>query len=294
MAVRHPQNNRKGIMLLMMAVAAFSSMEALAKSLVAVYPAPQLVFVRFLGQLLAVIVILRSRLPAGITTHYPLLHLFRSAFQFGATFFFFLSLSYIGLTEATAIADISPMLITLGAALFLHESLTRARIIGVVVSGLGALIVIRPGSDVFTLAAMLPLLSALSYAASALLTRFIGPRESPWSSMFYASVFGTLVAGAVLPFVWVPVASEDLVRFVIVALLGTAAQLALIRAFSVAEAAAIAPYSYTGILFASTYSLILFGTLPDVMTLAGIVTIVGAGLYVWPQEAPQSGARKPL
>ncbi len=129
MAVEHPQNNRKGIVLLLLAVAAFATMDAMAKSLVDTYPAPQLVFVRFLGQMLAVIVILRHHLPAAIRTNYPVLHLFRSAFQFGATFFFFLSLSYIGLTEATAIADISPMLITLGAALFLNERLTRARVI---------------------------------------------------------------------------------------------------------------------------------------------------------------------
>ncbi len=161
-------------------------------------------------------------------------------------------------------------------------------------SGIGALIVIRPGSDVFTPAAILPLICALSYAASALLTRFVGPKESPWSSMFYASVFGTVVASAFLPFVWVPIASGDLWRFVIVGMLGTAAQLALIRAFSVAEAAAIAPYSYTGILFASSYSVIFFGAFPDALTLAGIVVIVGAGLYVWSQETPKAGAGDPV
>lgn len=291
MTIQHHQNNRKGIFFLLIAVAAFSTMDAMAKSLVTTYPAPQLVFVRFLGQLLAVVVILRQNLPGAIRTSYPLLHVFRSIFQFGATLFFFLSLTYIGLTEATAIADISPMLITLGAALFLNEKLTPARVVGVVMSSVGALIVIRPGTDVFTPAAILPLICALSYAASALLTRFIGPKESAWSSMFYASVFGTIVASFSLPFVWTPIAQADLWRFVVLGVLGTAAQLALIRAFSVAEAAAIAPYSYTGVLFASTYSLIFFGTLPDRLTLLGIVVIVAAGLYVWSREASQTGAR---
>ena len=290
MAFSSEQNNRKGILLLLLAVATFSSMDAIAKSLVETYPATQVVWIRFVGQLALVVVILRHRLIAQVRTDYPVMHLFRSAFQFGATTFFFLSLTYIGLTEATAIADINPMLITLGAALFLGEKLTRARVVGVVVSALGALIVIRPGSDVMSIAAVLPLLCALSYAASALMTRYIGPKESPWASMFYASVFGTIVAGAALPFVWVPIASGDLWLFVLVGCLGTAAQLALIRAYSVAEAAAIAPYSYTGIFFASTSSLIFFGVFPDWITLVGILVIVGSGLYVWSQEKPTRGA----
>ncbi len=286
MAFSREQDNRKGILLLLVAVATFSSMDAIAKALVDTYPAPQVVWVRFVGQLLAVTLILRGRLIQEIRTAYPVTHFFRSATQFGATTFFFLSLGYIGLTEATAIADINPMLITLGAALFLGEKLTAARIIGVIVSAIGALIVIRPGAGIFTPGAIFPLLCALSYAASALLTRFVGPKESPWASMFYAALFGTIVAGATLPFLWVPIALSDLPLFFCVGCLGTAAQLALIRAYSVAEAAAIAPYSYTGIFFASTYSLIFFGVFPDWITVVGILVIVGSGLYVWSQEKP--------
>lgn len=283
------QDNRKGILLLLLAVATFTSMDAVAKALLDTYPASQIVWIRFFGQLLAVTLILRTHLPKQVRTAFPLIHLLRSATQFGATIFFFLSLTYIGLTEATAIADINPMLITLGAALFLGERLTAARIIGVVVSGIGAIIVIRPGSEIFTPGAVFPLLCAFSYATSALLTRHIGPRESPWAAMFYAALFGTLVAGAAMPIVWVPVEMADVPLFLAIGCLGTAAQLALIRAYSVAEAAAIAPYSYCSILFASVYSLFFFGEVPDLITGIGILVIVGSGLYVWLQEKPATG-----
>jgi drug/metabolite transporter (DMT)-like permease len=286
------QNNRKGILLLLLAIAIFSSMDAIAKSLIVTYSPAQVIWIRFFGQMLLVCVILRHRLPAMVRTRYPLIHFFRAATQFGATTFFFLSLAHIGLTEATTVADINPVLITLGAALFLGEKLSIARVIGVVVSAIGALIVMRPGSAVFSVSAIFPLLCALSYAASALLTRFIGPRESPWASMFFAALLGTVVAGIAQPFVWVSVAPGDLGLFILVGCLGTAAQLALIRAYSVAEAAAIAPYSYAGIFFACTYSFLLFGVLPDAITLLGILVIVGAGLYVWVQEKSSTGEQK--
>lgn len=280
-------DTRRGILLLLFAIALFSAMDAVAKALVATYPAPQVVWVRFLGQLLAVMVILRHRLAPALRTAHPVLHLWRSAFQFGATTFFFLSLAHIGLAEATAIADINPVLITLGAALFLGERLTPARVIGLLASALGALVVIRPGSEVFTPAALLPLLCALSFAGNALLTRVVGQRESPWSSMVYGALFGTIVSSLALPWVWVPVEAADLPGFAVMALLGTAAQLALIRAYSVAEAAAIAPFSYAGIVFAAGYGLIFFAEVPDLTTVAGILVIVGAGLYVWAAERPR-------
>lgn len=280
-------NNRKGILLLLLAVVAFTSMDAAASSLLQSYPSAQVIWVRFAGQLLAVSLFLRGRMPDQLRTAFPVLHFFRSATQFGATSFFFLSLTFIGLTEATAIADTSPVLITLGAALFLKERLTAARLIGVALSAVGAFLVIRPGSETFSLGAVLPLLCALSYAASALLTRHIGARESPWASMFYAALFGSVAAGLALPFVWVPIETSDLWLFGVLACLGTAAQLALIRAFSVAEAAAIAPYSYVGLVFAAVYSFVLFGTFPAPMTIAGILVIVGSGLYVWSREVPR-------
>ena len=74
------------------------------------------------------------------------------------------------------------------------------------VAMLGALIVIRPGAGVFTPAALLPLGCALCYAGNALLTRFVGQKEGPWTALLLAAVFGTLVMGLLTPFVWQPIA----------------------------------------------------------------------------------------
>ncbi|MFN3282252.1 MAG: DMT family transporter, partial [Tabrizicola sp.] len=212
------------------------------------------------------------------------LHFWRSASQFGATTFFFLSLAHIGLAEATAIADTNPVLITLGAALFLGEKLGPRRIAGVVVALIGALIVIRPGAGVFSWAAILPFLCALSYATSALLTRRIGAQESVWASMVYAALFGSIAAGAALPFVWQPVATADLWRFGLIACLGTGAQLCIIRSFSITEAGIVAPFAYLGIVFAAFWGVVLYDHWPDRWTVVGALVIVGAGLYVWHRE----------
>ncbi|HOZ33753.1 MAG TPA: DMT family transporter, partial [Tabrizicola sp.] len=111
-----------------------------------------------------------------------------------------------------------------------------------------------------------------------------GAQEGVWASMVLAALFGTLVAGAALPFVWQPVAPADLWRFGLVALLGTGAQLCIIRSFSITEAAVVAPFAYLGIVFATIWGVVLFDHWPDRWTVVGALVIVGAGLYVWHRE----------
>ena len=283
----------RGVALMILAIFLFTAMDATAKGLIDRYPAAQVIWVRFAGQLVLVLLILRHHLGPVLRTRFPALHFWRSASQFGATTFFFLSLAHIGLAEATAIADTNPVLITLGAALFLGEKLGPRRIAGVVVALIGALIVIRPGAGVFSWAAILPVLCALSYATSALLTRRIGAQESVWASMVYAALFGTIVAGAALPFVWTPVATEDLWRFGLIACLGTGAQLCIIRSFSITEAGIVAPFAYLGIVFAAVWGALLYDQWPDRWTVVGALVIVGAGLYVWHRENRALTAPKP-
>jgi drug/metabolite transporter (DMT)-like permease len=284
MQARLPSQVTRGVLLMILAILLFTAMDATAKGLISRYPAPQVIWTRFAGQLLLVLMFLGPRLGSVLRTRFPVLHVWRSASQFGATAFFFLSLPHVGLAEATAIADINPVLITLGAALFLGERLGPRRLLGVGIALIGALIVIRPGGGVFTWWSILPLCCAVSYAASALLTRKIGTRESVWASMVYAALFGTLVAGIALPFVWQPIALADIWRFVLVGCLGTGAQLCIIKSFSITEASVVAPFAYLGIVFAAGWGILLFDQWPDGWTILGALVIVSAGLYVWHRE----------
>ena len=281
----HPaQTNARAIGLMIGAIVLFTAMDALAKGLLDRYPTPQVIWARFTGQLVLVLLILRGRAIPALRTRYPLLHLARCMCQFGATALFFTSLAYIGLAEATALTDLNPVLITLGAAIFLGERLGPRRVAGVLVAMLGAMIIIRPGSGVFTPAALLPIGAAVCYTGNALLTRFIGAQESVWTSMIYGATFGCLVLAVAMPFVWQPVQTVDILLFVLVGILGTGAQLCLIRSFSIAEASVVAPFAYLGILFAAIWGALLYSEYPDGWSVFGALVIIAAGLYVWHRE----------
>lgn len=274
----------RAILLMIGAIFCFSVMDATVKAVtpgVGVLPA---LWARYAGQMLLVLVLVMPRLKQVVRTRYPVLQLLRSILLMSATAFFFTGLSLIPLTDAAALMSTNPVLITLGAALFLGERLGIRRVGGIAVALVGAMIVMRPGSGVFTPAALLPLAAAACYSGYALLTRRVGSDEDVWTSLFYTGLVGTILLSLAVPFQWQSPDLGDASLMAVIALVGTVGQLALIRAFSQGEAAMLAPFSYTGLAFAALWGLLFFAEVPDVWTICGSLLIAGAGLYVWHRE----------
>ncbi len=286
-----PSATARGILFMLAAVLTFTAMDAVAKALIGRFDTIQVVWARYSLQTLLVAGLHYRRLPQLVRTAHPWLQILRSACQLGSTAFFFASLRYIGLAESTAISDLSPVLITAAAAILLHERIGPRRLMGIFAALVGALIIIRPGTSVFTPAALLPLAGALSYTGFAIITRKVGHSESVWTSMLYTTMVGTLVTTAALPAVWQPVAGMDLVLFALIGTMGLLGQFFLIRAFTLAEASVVAPFGQSDILFATLWGMFVFDEFPDFWTRIGALVIVGAGLYVWHRETRAGRAK---
>lgn len=274
----------RAILLMILAIFCFSLMDASVKALaprIGVLPA---LWARYAGQMLVVLVLVAPRIASVARTRYPVLQVMRSILLMCATAFFFTGLSRIPIADAAALMSVNPVIITLGAALFLGEALGPRRITGIAVAMIGALVVIRPGSAVFSPDAFLPLAAACCYSAYALLTRRVGPDEDAWTSLFYTGLVGTVMLSLAVPTVWQTPDAIAMALMASVALFGTIGQMALIRAFSQGEAAMLAPYSYTGLIFAAVWGALFFAEWPDFWTICGALVIAGAGLYVWHRE----------
>lgn len=273
-----------GIALLLAAIFTFTLMDATAKYLAPRYHPVQIVWARYVTNVVIVLAIVGPRLRSTLRTERPVVQGLRALSQLASVGLFFTSLGYIGLAEATAIMDCNPVLITLGAALFLGESIGLRRILGIAVALVGALIIIRPGAGVFQPAALLPLAGAFTYAGGVILTR-LARRDSTLTSILWTVLIGTGLTSLIVPFHWQPIRVDDLWAFVTIGLFGLLAQYLLIRAFAMAEAAAIAPFGYTGLIWAGLWGWLFWGSLPDVWTVVGAAIIVTAGIYVWTREA---------
>lgn len=280
----HGENDQtRGILVLLLAIFLFTLMDATAKYLGQYYPVPQVVWARYMGNFAVVAIYFRTSFVPSLRSRQPGLQFLRALTQLASASLFFTSLQYIGIAEATAIMDINPVLITLGAGLFLGEYIGWRRILGIIAALIGAMIIIRPGMGVFHPAAILPLIGAFTYAAGALLTRVVRT-DGLATSVVWSVLVGTIATSLLVPFFWQPIQMEHLWAFLIIGLLGAVSQALIVYAFSLAEAGAIAPFGYTSLIWAALWGWLFWGVFPDQWTVIGAVIIVAAGLYIWSRE----------
>ncbi|MGJ8584841.1 MAG: DMT family transporter [Marinosulfonomonas sp.] len=277
-------DTRQGILLMLLAMLILAMMDAVAKHLTGSYNPMQVVWARYACSTVVVALALAPRLRELLVTRHLGLQLIRSAFLFGATYAFFTSISRMRLADTVAIFDINPLIVTMLAFFVLKEPVGPRRWFGVIVGLIGAFIIIRPGSSMFSAYSILPLMGACSYAAYVITTRFLGRDEHILTSLLYTSLIGTIAATILVPPVWIAPTSLDGGLMITMGILGGVGQYFLIRAFTVAEAGAIAPFSYAGMIPAVSFGYVFFGEWPDLITILGALVIVISGLYVWHRE----------
>jgi drug/metabolite transporter (DMT)-like permease len=280
----------RGALLLIAAMALFSSLDAVAKGLMERYDPFQVVWARYLSQALLVVLLVAPRLRTVARTRRPGLQILRSAFLFGATLSGFVAFAAMPLAEAVAIFETAPLIITALAALVLGEKVGPRRWTAVAVGFLGALVIVRPGFEAFRPVALLPLLGAIFFAAYSIATRFLGRDEGFMTTFLYSAALGALAASVFVPLVWITPTWEDAAIMASMGVIGGAGQFLLIVAFNTAPASAIAPFTYFGLVFSATWGLVFFREVPDLWTCAGAAVIVGSGVYVWRRERLRAGA----
>lgn len=274
----------RGAALLVLATAVFATMDAIGKGLMQRHDPFQVVWARYAAQAVIVALIVSPRIGRVIRTARPGLQAIRSALLFMATLCGFFAFSVMPLADVTAIFQTAPLAITALAALVLREPVGPRRWAGVTVGFLGALIIVRPGAEVFQPAALLPMLGAQFFAGYSIATRFLGRDESWWTTFLYTAMLGALIASVFVPLVWVTPTWADAGLMALMGAVGSVGQFLLIAAFNTAPASAIAPFTYAGLIFATLWGYLFFGDAPDGWTATGAAVIVGSGVYVWRRE----------
>ena len=101
----------------------------------------------------------------------------------------------------------------------------------------------------------MPLVAAIAYSSYNITTRFVGRNEDPWTSLLYTALFGAVIMTIAVPFYWQPLDVTSALLMILIAAFGTLSQLLLIRALSIGEASMLAPFAYTGLIFATVWGI---------------------------------------
>lgn len=216
----------------------------------------------------------------ALRTHHLGLHLLRGAINVISATFFYLGLRSLPLAEATAISYAAPLFVTALSVLALREPVDAARWLAVVVGFGGVLVIVQPGAETFRPAALLPLATALLYAVMMVTARAIGRGEGMLTTMVYI-VIGQFVCSAVaVPAFWTAPVPADLPSFAAVALFSTLGLTFITQGFRIGPASTVAPFDYTGLIWASLLGWLWWQDAPGLSTCLGAVLIVASGVYI--------------
>lgn len=269
------------MLLIMAAVLLFAVMDSISKYLTQFYPVLNVVWARYLLHTLLVVIALGPRLGLSLVrTRRPGIQVARGALLTAATLFFVAAIKHMPIAEATAIQFLAPLLVTAMAVVVLKEKVELARWVAIVCGFIGVLIIIRPGSGVFTWASLLPLATAACFASYQILTRRLAGVENSYTSLFYTGLVGAVLLSIPLPYAWSPPQSgAHLALFALIGILGGLGHLILIKAYDLAPASSLAPFSYTQLIWVTAAGYLAFDNIPDFWSFAGMAILMASGIY---------------
>ena len=277
-----PQGVGRGIFLMVLAVSTFTCLDTTSKYLSAHYPVAAIVWARYVVQMLLMVVVLGPRMGVGLVRTANLrLQIVRGVVLTASSLVFLSALRLMPLAEAASIAFMTPMIIAVLAGPVLNERVEGRTWLALAAGFGGVLLIVRPGSGLFTWAALLPLASALMMAIYQMMTSKLAGRDAALTTLFYPAVVGSILVPLVFPHqLALPTQPLHAALFVLIGVLGGLGHFFLIQAHHYAPTSILSPFMYAQLLTALVLGWLVFGQLPDGLSLAGMVTIAASGLLL--------------
>jgi len=279
----------RGIYLLLASEIFFAGYNAIGKWLATGYSPVQIIFFRGLFGLLPVaILVWQAGGRPALRSHSPGWQILRAVCSLTSNIAFILAYRTMPLADAMAIGYASPIVVTALSVPLLSERVGLHRWSAVVVGFAGILIIARPGTGVFGAGGLLAMAGTLFYALSILATRRLAGRDQTVCTMVYSTGLYVLLCGLPLPFLWVTPSWPDLALLAALGMVGGLGMFLFISAFRFAPASTLAPFDYTAIGWAALFGFAVWGEIPGLYTVTGILIIAASGLYIVHRERIRS------
>ena len=277
-----PANPGLAALLTCLAMAGFAGMDAMSKFLVHDYAIVQMLWVRYVIFTGFAVLVARPRIT--LRSVRPWLQAGRGVLALVENGIFVLAFLFLPLADAHAVAATAPLLVIVLAVPLLGERVGLHRWLAVLAGLAGVLTIIRPGFMEPRWALLIPLGGALLWALYQVLTRLIGRVDRAETTLLWTAVSGLVGTTLIVPWFWAWPTPSAWVLMGGVAVLGSLAHYALIKALDFAEAGAVQPYCYTLLVWATMLGFLVFGDVPDPATMTGAAIVVLSGLYTWHRD----------
>jgi drug/metabolite transporter (DMT)-like permease len=285
--------SRLGIALMIAAMLSFSIQDGLSRYLAEAYNTPMVVAFRYWVFAVYVIVLALRRTEGPIaairSTRLPI-HVLRALLLVTEIGIMIWAYTMIGLIETHAVFAFCPLMVVALSGPLLGEKITKARLIALAIGMIGVLIILRPGSGLFSWAAVLPLISAFFFALYSVLTRLTARAEPNFPSFFWPAVIGALVMTVVGISHWQPVAPADWPWMMAYAAVCVLSNWLLLKTYELAEASTVQPFAYMQFVFITLIGIFAFDETLSSVVVLGTALVIAAGIYaLWSERTRSNG-----
>ena len=282
----------RGIILILLAHIAFTTMDATNKTLSETYPVTQIIWAFYVGFAAAALAwaVFGGGVRNALHTRRPALQLARAALLPLNMAAVVLALSLMSMAEVIAVGISYPLMITVLSALVLKEDVGPRRWAAVVVGFLGVLLIVRPGLAVFNPASLIILGAAALFAVYQIMTKILGRTDRPITLTLYTALVGAVLTSFFAPLDWHKPDATGWALLALTAVAGTVGHSLVIQALESTPASVLQPFNYVQLVWTTVVGFVVFGDLPDAMTVLGTSIVVASGLYVWWRERVRAGA----
>ena len=276
-------SSKKGIITLIIATFFLALMDGMSRYMAELYDVLNINMFRFwiIGSFV-ILVSLRGRgvLRSILKTKQPVAQISRGLLFISSLLMAIYSYTQVGLIVTHALMAVFPLLTVLFSGLFLKEEITRIKIVAVGVGFLGVTIIINPINLEFSLVSVLPLISAVTFAIYAVLTRKVASTDNTETSFFWVSLVSAIAITIPSPLFYKPIQFSDLYFLILLCIFSLVGHFLLTNAYRHAEASVLQPFSYFHLFFASIVGIIFFRDPLTISTVAGGCLIVFGGILI--------------
>ncbi len=280
-------DTKLGILFMIGATIVFAAQDGISRHLASEYNVFMVITIRywfFAAFVMAVAMKQVGSLRKAAQTSQRGLQIFRAFVLVAEICVMVLAFTVLGLVESHAVFVCYPLLIAALSGPILGETVGWRRWAAIGVGFLGVLVILQPGSGVFQLAALIPLVSALLFALYGLLTRYVARKDTSATSFFYTGVWGMIFITPFGLYMWQPMTAPDWGWMAALCVTGALGHWFLIKCYEMAEASAVQPFAYMQLPFAATVGLVIFGEEMRTNVIIGAVLVVAAGLFTFWRE----------
>jgi drug/metabolite transporter (DMT)-like permease len=278
-------SNQIGAIYMAISALSFSIMDVLVKFMSSIYPTGEIIFFRgFFGLIPIIFIIPRDRYKNFFQTTKLKLHLTRAIVGAIAMIGIYLGVKFLPLADAITITFAAPVFATIFSMIILKEQVRMYRWAAIIIGLIGVTVVLKPGTDMFSVYSLFPILFCVGFGIIAVLIKKLSETEPDYLIAIYFTLTLITVGACSLFFQFVLPKFQDLLPLVAIGIAGSTGNIFLTMSLRKGSVSTVTPIKYLSLVFATVSGIFFFNEIPHVTTLFGAFLIILSSVIIFKRE----------